>query len=172
MKANSICLTLSALALTACGLDVRLDTHPEQVAEAADAIATFDPPPGFQAELSGGVDAITLVSYTNGDGYSHLYLVQSTDPADAETLTRALADLRPGEFDPEHRLQVIESRPVTVRGDTCSLVVSEGENGEGQCYRQALVPFAGNGGPALLVFSTVCQAWDDETVTTVIASLR
>lgn len=172
MNPKSTCLTLAALALTACGLDLRVDTDPERVAATAGAITELDLPSGFSAELSAGVGAITLVAYTPGDAHSHLYLVQSTDPADSETLARALANAVPGDFDPERRLTVIETRTVTVRGGTSTLVVSEGENGDGQPYRQAVVPFAGKGGPALLVFSTLVASWDDETVSELITSLR
>jgi len=172
MKPRKIYLALVAFLLTACGLNVSLNSNTEMVTGAAEEIAAFDLPAGFSPEFSASLDDYTLVSYTPGDGHSHLYLVQSQDATDADKLAQVVKDIIPGERDAQTRMTIIETRPVTVDGQGATLVVSEGSSGEGQLYRQALVAFEGRGGPALLVFSTPITDWDPETVDALISSLH
>jgi len=172
MKTKMLVLTTLIFLLTACGMDVTLNTSANQIADAASEIADFDLPDGYKPEFTASLNGYTVVSYTPGDGASHLYLVQSRDAADAEKLAQAMKDIVPGEYDPESRMAVLETRPINVRGEQTMLVLSEGSNGDGESYSQAMVAFEGNGGPALVVFSTPVVDWNIETVNTLFASIR
>jgi hypothetical protein len=172
MKIKIILSVLLSFWLTACGLNVTLNTSADEIAASASEIASFDLPAGYSPEFTASLKAYTLVAYTPGDGRSHLYLVQSQDAADADKMKQALQDILPGESDPQTRLTVLETRSVTVRGQETTLVLSEGTNGDGDLYRQAMVAFEGNGGPALLIFSAPETAWNLETTEALIASLR
>lgn len=172
MKLKLIFLTLLAFMLTACGLNVTINTGADEIAASAAKIASFDLPAGYTPEFTASLKAYTLVSYNPGDGHSHLYLVQSQNAADADQLEQALQDILPGESDPQTRLTVLETRTVTVRGQETQLILSEGTNGEGDPYRQAMVAFEGNRGPALLIFSAPETAWNLETAEALIASIR
>jgi hypothetical protein len=103
---------------------------------------------------------------------SHLYLIQSEKEADGEELERMLTQLAPGSSDPNTRLTVIENRPISVRGQDVTLVISDGVNHEGESYRQAMVAFQGKGGPALLVLSESLELWDDESLGAFLASIQ
>lgn len=147
-------------------------TNTEKVASTAAEIADFDLPAGYSAEFSASLMGYTVAAYSTGDGHSHLYLVQSTDKADGEKLAQMLNELVPGAGDPQTRMTVIEIRPVTLRGQETTLVISEGVTSEGETYRQATVAFQGRGGPALLVLSEPVESWDQESVDAFIASIH
>lgn len=165
-------IILMAALMTACGVNLTIETDIEKIDSAAAEIASFDLPAGYRSEFSITLNEYTLVSYTPDDGYSHLYLVQSINAADTDRLLRAMQDIIPGQYDPDARMTVLETRPVTVRGEETTLVISEGINGDGKTYRQALVAFDGSGGPALLVFSAPVTSWDLAIAETMVASIR
>jgi hypothetical protein len=172
MKNTLNLIILMAALMTACGVNLAIETDTEKIDSAAAEITSFELPAGYRSEFSANLNEYTLVSYTPGDGYSHLYLVQSKNAADTDKLLRAMQEIIPGQYDPDARMTVLETRPVTVRGQETTLVISEGINSDGKTYRQALVAFDGNDGPALLVFSTSVTSWDLVVVETVVASIR
>ena len=167
---TSIAIILLAI-LAACGtLEATNDS--EHIAELAANIADFEVPEGYASEFSAEMAGYTLATYKGTSGPSHLYLIQSEKEADGEELQRMLTQLAPGSSDPNTRMTVIENRPVTVRGQEVTLVISDGINHEGKSYRQATVAFQGKGGPALLVISESLERWDQSAVDTFIGSIQ
>ncbi len=147
-------------------------TDSNLVTQAASRIADFDLPPGYSAEFSASLMGYTAASFRPDDGNSHLYLIQSEKDADGEKLAQMLEELVPGASDPQTRMTVIETRPATVRGQEVTVVISEGNNSDGESYRQATVAFPGKGGPALLVLSEPVERWGQESVDAFIASIH
>ena len=152
------------------GMSVVTDNN--LVAQTASRIADFDLPAGYSAEFSASLMGYTAASFRPDDGHGHLYLIQSEKEADGEKLEQILEELVPGASDPQTRMTVIETRPVTVRGQETNLVISEGVNSDGEAYRQATVAFQGKGGPALLVLSEPVESWNQESVDAFIASIH
>ncbi|MDD5467574.1 MAG: hypothetical protein PHS96_07190 [Anaerolineales bacterium] len=146
-------------------------TETNLVTQAASRIADFDLPAGYNAEFSASLSGYTAASFRPDNGNSHLYLIQSEKGADGEKLTQMLAQLAPGSTDPQTRMTVIETRPITVRGQEATLIISEGVNSEGETYRQVTVAFQGKGGPALLVLSEPVESWNQESVDAFLASI-
>lgn len=172
MKRNWMIFVFLWMLLTGCSALGSSDSQQTSIAQAAAEIADFDPPKGYKPEFKLALDAYTLVSYSPGDGRSHLYLIQSTRGEDKERLPRALQNIVLRNSDRETRMTVTEKRSVTVRGQEAVLLLCEGTNGDGRLYRQAMVAFDGDGGPALLVLSTPADAWDTGLVEDLIASIR
>ena len=167
---TTIAVTLLAI-LSACGtLEATNDS--EHVAKLASKIADFDLPEGYGSEFSAEMAGYTLAAYKGTSDPSHLYLIQSEKEGDGEELERMLTQLAPGSSDPDTRMTVIENRPVTVRGQEVTLVISDGVNHEGDSYRQGMVAFQGKGGPALVVLSESLDLWSDETVNAFLASIQ
>lgn len=154
------------LALAACTPDTN------QAANIAADIADFDLPSGYMADFSAAVSGYSVVAYNPGDDHSHLYLIQSSQAADGAALEKGLAELIPGARDTNSRMTVIENRPVTVRGQAVTAVITEGTNSENDQYRQLMVAFQGKGGPALLALSTPVEAWDEAMVDALLTSIR
>ena len=167
-----VILTILMATFFACAPRVAVNSDSAEVSKATAGIADFDLPAGYGPEFTAQLGGYDLVAYNPGDGHSHLYLIQSENEADREKLSQTLADLIPGSSDSNTRLTVIENRPVTVRGQAATLVISDGLNSEGASYRQITLAFQGKGGPALLVFSEPTERWDPSAVDALLASLQ
>ena len=164
-------LVISVL-LAACTTNIAIETRADKVVSTAAEIADFDLPANYVPEFSARLEEYTLVSYSPGDGHSHLYLIQSENESDGEKLADMVEQIAPGSYDPHTRMTVIETRLVTVREQEVTLVISEGITSEGETYRQVTVPFHGKGGPALLMFSEPVTSWNQETVDAFVASIH
>ena len=170
---SKLLITLLLLTgLSACGSGYSFNTESKQVTSAAAEIADFDLPASYTADFTARMMGYTVAAFNLGDGHSHLYLIQSADEADGEKLASMLDEVVPGSGDPQTRMTIIETRPVTVRGQETILVISEGTDSEGGSYRQAAVTFDGQGGPALLVLSEPVERWDQATVDALLASIH
>jgi hypothetical protein len=169
-------MNLFKRALFAAGIVLMLVSLFACTAESADdagsAIADFDLPGGYTFEFNTSMLGYTVASYRGANGPSHLYLIQSEQQSDGGDLEEMLTQLVPGSYDPNTRLTVIENRPVTIRGQEVTLVISEGVSSENVPYRQATVAFEGKGGPALLVFSESLEAWHPGALDEFLASIR
>lgn len=157
--------------LTACGTAPAEDSN-KNVTDTAAMIADFEVPAGFTPELGAHLLGYSLASYKGAADPSHLYLIQSENKSDEAELQKMLEQMAPGASDRTTRTTVIENRPVTVRGQEATLVISEGTNHEGLLYRQAMVAFEGKGGPAMLVFSDTLENWDLEAIEAFLTSIQ
>ena len=172
MKTKSVSIILLAFLLTSCSMGAASNTNQEGIVDTAVKIADFDLPAGYYPEFNSALLGYEVAAYSRGDGPSHIYLIQSDNPADADMLAQALDEIVIGSDDPYTQLTVIETRPVVVRGEETTLIISEAVNSEELAYRQAAVSFKGNGGPALLVFSESLENWDTATLDNLISSIR
>jgi len=177
MKKIGMALALGVLALmmVSCKVDVpQLTTDTEQIEQLAAEIAEFDPPAGYEPEYGGRWNGATLVAYHVGSGPRHLIFLQAEEGSDlAELNTKAaLAEVTSGEESYYSGLTEVEVREVVIRGETTSMVVSEGTNGEGLAYRQVTAPFTGNGGPALVNLTGPVDGWDWTAVEAFLDSIR
>lgn len=171
MNIKVVLLAILIILLTACTSNTAVQTAVDQIANAAAEIADFDLPTGYTPEFSASLEGYTLVSYSPGDGHSHLYLIQSEKEADAEKLASMLGQIAPCSYNPQTRMTVIETWPVTMREQEVTLVLSEGTASEGDIYRQVTVAFQGKGGPALLILSEPVERWNQESIDSFIASI-
>jgi hypothetical protein len=172
MKIKTILSAVLFILLSACGVRSTLNTGTENVTSTAAEIADFDLPAGYTADFSASLLGYQAAAFHPGDGHSHLYLVQSENESDGEKLAQMLDELVPGASDQQTHMTVIETRPVTVCKQEVTMVISDGVNSDGETYRQAMVPFQGKGGPALLVLSEPQSRWDQAAMDAFIASMH
>ena len=172
MKIKTFLLILLIVILTACSAGPNLNRSAEQVAAASAKIADFDLPDGYRADFSASLLGYSMAAFNNGDGHSHLYLIQSENVSDGEKLAGMLDQMAPGSSDAKTRTRVIETLPVTIRGEETPLILSEGINSEGDAYRQATAAFQGKGGPAMLVFSEPVNHWSQVRIDALLRSIR
>jgi hypothetical protein len=158
--------------ITACTASGIFNMSGNQVIEQAAEIVDFDLPPGYSPDFSARLMGYTVVSFRPPSQGAHLFLIQSNGEADIDQLAGMLEELVPGETDPRARTTVSETRPITVRGEESTLIITEGINSNSETYRQAMLPFEGKGGPALLLLSAPFTSWNQETVDTFIASIE
>jgi hypothetical protein len=67
---------------------------------------------------------------------------------------------------------VLDTYPITIRGQETDMILLEGKNSDGKEYRQVIVDFEGKGGPAVLVFSELSSDWDLGKVEKLIATIQ
>jgi hypothetical protein len=172
MKKIAVLCAVLVVFLSACGASISLNSDAKNVSRTAASIADIVLPAGYNADFSVNLLGYNAAAFHPGDGHSHLYLVQSENKSDGEKLAEMMGRLIPGASNQKTRMAVIETRPVIVRGQLETLVISDGVNSAGETYRQAMVQFQGKGGPALLVFSEPHSRWNQATVDALIASIN
>jgi len=150
------------------------EKDPAKVSAAASQIADFDLPDGYQEEYALDLAGITLVAYNPGDGRSHLTLAQGPKglEIDQNSIENMLSQADPSRKEKTTGLTLIETRPVSIRGQQTTLMIQEGTNHEGKTYRQLTVAFQGKSGPALLIFEEPISRWNSATVDSLIESMR
>jgi hypothetical protein len=172
MKTKTLFIVLLTILLAGCDTDVAFNTKDAEVTSTAASIADFDLPAGYRPEFTVSLEGYTLAAFKPGDDHSHLYLIQSKNPADSQKLSQGLNELVPGKSDPQSRMTVLETTTVSVRGKEAALVISEGINGDGVLYRQAMLAFEGKAGPAMLAFSEPVSIWNPDRVETLVSSIH
>jgi hypothetical protein len=166
------CIILLALLVSACGVNATVNTEADKVASIAAEIVAFDLPTGYSPEFSASLSGYKMVSYNPGDGHSHLFFIQSEKDSDGDKLAKMISQIVPGEYEPQTRMTISETRLVTIRGQEVTMVISDGVTSEGETYRQVMIAFEGNGGPALVMLSEPVARWNQEQVDAFIASIH
>ena len=175
MKHRYLLLSFSIsllVCLAACTTLTVPNNDPEQIQARASEIADFDLPAGYHADFSTELMGYTVVAYSRGVDASHIYLIQSKKEVDGEIIDDVLDKLIFDSGDPHTEIGVIETRPIQMRGLETNLIISDLVTSEGFAFRQAVVPFQGKGGPAMLVFSEPIESWNKAIVDTFLASIR
>ncbi len=156
-----------------------IKSQPVAVAEAASGIAEFSLPPGYRPEASINVAGYQFVSYSPGDGHSHIMLIQAPPSlkVDRAALENALAQATQGGdyrnlYDRHARVRAVGQAQVTIRDQPVTLVISEGTNSDGQPYRAVTGVFQGRGGLALVSVEEPVSRWDQAEVDAFISSIH
>jgi hypothetical protein len=158
--------------LTACEANPLLNTDAEKVLEVTEQIVEFPLPVGYKPDFTSSLKGYTLVSYRTENENGHLYFLQSKDAADEENLQNILNNLVPGTSDREGNQIVLDTSPITIRGQETNMILLEGKNSDGKEYRQVIINFEGKGGPAVFVFSELSSDWDLGKVEKLIVSIQ
>jgi hypothetical protein len=152
-----------------------VETNPAQVSVAANHIADFDLPSGYQPEASIDFGGYVFVSYAPRDGHSHIMFVQAPasanlDQAALEQYVQQAAQTRG--YNRQTRTQVVGQRQATICGQAVTLVVQEGTNSDGAANRSLSGVFRGKGGPTLVSVESPISRWNQEEVDAFLASIR
>jgi hypothetical protein len=178
-----ICLCLvvgGGLALRNLG-DAMVIDNPAEIGAAADGIADYTLPPGYQEE--GVINFIfgKMLMITAGDSLGPgarpvIMFMQLPDEmlADQEDL-RAQSEmgiqqaLGSGEYD----LAYVGERNAIIREENVSLLIYEGVDANGTPFRQMISEvYSGKAGPTLLFIMGPIRGWDEKEVDSFIRSLR
>ncbi len=164
-------------ALGSLGMTVarNVSTSPVKVQELAGNIADFQLPANYSAEASFALGGYSFVSYAPGDGHSHIQMVQApaSVQVDQTTLEQYAQQANPNvRRDRYSQVRTVGQTQATIRGQTVTLVISEGTNRDGELYRTMTGVFQGKGGPTLLSVESPVSTWDQAEVDSFIASIR
>ncbi len=145
---------------------------PDQVNTIAYSIADFDLPAGYSPDYAVEFLGFSLVAYKPDDDHSHIMLLQA--PTGVHINQQELEQqLDTGRQSSEStRMTTIRSEQRTVRGEDATLVLSEGQSGDGTSIRQYSMMFEGNQGTALLLVTEPVSRWEWDAVDAFIASIH
>jgi hypothetical protein len=150
---------------------------PARVAQVASEIADFEIPAGFNKHYAMKLGDLTLVQYMTDN--EKVVLIVTQFPAGISiNPDEMLRDIRNGSRDPNSPwynmdMQLVEQRPVTIRGEETTLSISEGIDDKGTQYRMANAKFRGKAnGPALMTIAGPVDQWDLAIVEDFIASIQ
>jgi hypothetical protein len=167
-----ILFSIVALALAGCGM---VSTG-EEAAEQAGEIADYTVPEGFTPSFSMDVAGMLMIGYDYSDGNSHIFLMQAPTSANitAEEMEQQM-QAAIASSQGQGTTEVIESEevPLTILGQDVTGVMGRGTSSEDNAdYRVLTVPFAGKGGPAILILERPEASWDQAEVDAFIASFQ
>jgi hypothetical protein len=167
-----ILFSILALTLAGCGL---VSTG-EEAAEQAGEIADYTVPEGFRPSFSMDVADMLMIGYDHSDGRSHIFLMQAPASANitAEEMEQQMQDAI-ASSQGQGATEVVESEEVqlTILGQDVTGAMGRGTSSEDNAdYRVLTVPFAGKGGPAILIIERPEANWDQAEVDAFIASFQ
>ena len=151
--------------------------NPQEVARIASEIADFDLPEGYDTQYGMKIATFSMVQFATRNEENYIFLTQF--PAGTSiNVDEMMRQVRDGARNPNSRwynvdAELVEQKPVTIRGQESTLSISEGTNDQGELYRMANVTFQGRGeGPTLVMFIGPAEQWDTEMVEDFISSIR
>jgi hypothetical protein len=166
-------LAVLTLGLTGCAI-LRYEAKSDNIRTVADQIASYTVPEGYREEFAVELMDYQVVSLIGPETSSHIYLIQAPEDVEVniDQLQQQAAVLNDDHNIDPKQMQVVENRPVVIRGQSATLVILEGLNSENQPYRSATALFEGRSGPALVSISSMVSVWNPEMVDAFLASLN
>lgn len=156
--------------------DETVSERPQVAIRVGSEIADYVIPVGFDSPYSVHFGEVTMVGYTSQSGRSHILLAQfpAGNSIDLDEMLRQISE---GAGDPHSswyntETNLIEEKPVTIRGEETVLSIGEGTSSDGIPFRMATATFEGRSGPALVMVAGPLEEWDMETVESFIASIQ
>lgn len=150
---------------------------PQEVAQIASEIADFDIPEGFTTEYGMKIATFSLVQYTTSSEHSFIFLTQFPAGTSID-LDEMMRQIKQSSRNPNSAwynvdMQLVEQKPVTIRGEETTLSISEGTSENGEMYRMANAKFQGKGaGPSLLMIVGPADDWDAQMVEDFVTSIQ
>lgn len=141
---------------------------PEVAVRVGAEIADYEIPEGFGSPYSIHFADVTLIGYKTPSERSHLLLAQFPEGTSID-VDEMLRIIRDGSNDPNSiwyntETEIVEQKPVSIRGQEVALTISEGISSDGVEFRMATAKFEGRGGPALAMIAGPLSEWDGDMV--------
>ncbi len=157
-------------------VDESVSESPQVAVRLGSEIADFEVPEGFSSPYSVDFGDVTLVGYKSQNEQSHLLLAQFPEGSSIN-VDEMLRLIKEGSNDPNSiwyntETELVEQTEVDIRGQECTLNISEGTTSEGVAFRMATAKFEGKGGPALVLVAGPLDEWDAEFTEEFISSIQ
>ena len=149
---------------------------PQEVGRVAGEIADYDVLEDFGSPVSIHIGDMTLIRYTTLDEMFYILIAQFPGGTSID-VEKMLELMDKGTSDRNNvwystDTKIIEQKPVTIRGQATTLIISEGTSLQELSYRYATAKFEGRGGPALVMVASPVNEWNMEMVDEFISSIR
>jgi hypothetical protein len=147
-----------------------------KVSQLAAGIASFDLPAGFSPAFGMTFFGTTLAGYQGPGQDSMIMLMQfpsglKMDQASMEAQIRQ-AMSRQNSNASNTQMTIVDTRPVTIRGQDATLAISEGVTEKGVKIRQAMVFFPGDGGAAVVMIFSPAEEMDAASMEAFVKTIR
>lgn len=147
---------------------------PTAVAQMQEKIADFDVPPGYQPMAMSMLiyDTVTLLPQESNGPMIILMQYSTLTSASREEIEQGLRQAAEQQSQQSGTsMQVVDSFETTIRGETVTVTVSEG-NAQGLTMRQWIAIFEGNKGPVIFMAQGIAEFWDDQILNDFLQSIR
>jgi hypothetical protein len=180
LAAGLLVVSTTAAAIVGATIARGSETEPERIAAIAADIVDCTPPPGYHERnglILGNVSLVTYETYETSHHQGHIIIAQISGRFDSEqtgleSVARARAyPNRQHRFNRD-RMRLVDTKAILVNGELTTLTVREGTGSDGKQYREALAPFRGKKGPALLMMTAPAADWDEVELQALLASVQ
>ena len=152
----------------------QINTDVVEAGQVGSEIFDYEIPEDFTEARSLQAVGCELVIYNGSDGHSHIYFFQLPGSVtfDLDQIEIEFQKVLPDNEHDRRNVKMVDSRPATIAGQEVTLIVSEGEDHDGEPYREVSAVLKGKGGQALVVFSRPVASWDEAEMEQFLASIR
>jgi hypothetical protein len=157
-----------------------IKTDPQGASEAANAIADYELPEGYQEQVAMDFFAYSMVVISPESSNSPspatrpiMMLAQfqiTTNRQQMEEQMRRSFEQQSGRRG--LTMKVVEVKKMTIRGEEVDVTIFEGTDDNGFVMRQLITTFPGKDGTAMLMIMGLAQAWDQEEIDKFIESIH
>ncbi|MBE0699163.1 MAG: hypothetical protein IH586_19760 [Anaerolineaceae bacterium] len=150
-----------------------VQSDPQEVSNASQKIASFDPPAGFSAGTSMSLLGVTFVIHEAKDIDSVLIIIQmpsSMEMNDA-TIQQMQEQMQRQSGRRLENYRTINEYDATIRGKPGKVIIQEGDM-NGNAFRQMLVIFEGKGGLAMMSILGPTSHWDQAAYDKMVNSIK
>jgi hypothetical protein len=147
--------------------------EPTSIAEIQSRIVEFDTPPGYSVSaIPMFVYDMIMITPDEIQGPMILLMQYSTlREGDQEQVAESLREAAENQSSQGIPYQEVGSFEVVIRGETSTVIVSEGDM-DGYVIRRWMTVFGGNNGPVILMIQGSDNSWDEDMLRDFIASIR
>ena len=155
-----------------------MKTDPESASQAAHAIVDYELPEGYQEQMSMDLMIYTFVMIgpeqrDSRSGPLIMLARFNSMGANREDMERQIQQ----SFEQQSglrglRMEIVEVRKVTIRGDEVDVTTLEGQDDNGLVMRQLVTTFPAKTGTGMLMIMGPAQYWDEDMIDQFVESLH
>ncbi len=174
----ALCLCAAGIAVLVFGVGASkvvqsFKTDPTSIAQVSSRIADFDVPAGYQPSMAMSILSYDYVMLTPQAGRQSMVIAlmqfKGLNSPDMQQMRQSM-EQQSGQAGAN--LRVVKTYQTTIRGESTTVTIQEGNTGAGADIRQLLAIFNGKGGPTMLMIEGPVDGWDQSLVDQFIASIR
>ncbi len=166
-------LVLCCCALIGVTLSVKqsVATDPKEAASVANQISDFEIPAGYRIHNTIALLMTTTAFIADKHGQNAIWLAQVSMGNGVDPDSYLLHSISVGKYK-DVTWEVVETKPVTIRGEDTTLTVYSGTGPNNQKYHAWTASFTGKGGKAVLVILEPEEDWDEAAMQAFVASMH
>ncbi len=172
-----VVVAIIGLSMAGNFLKKSISFDPSSAAKSAHEIADYDLPPGYSEITSMNILGYRMVMIGPANqAPGPLFMLAQFAASSAVNQEQMVEQFKQAVQQQTNQsytsMKVVETRPMTIRGEDTEVVISEGTLQSGQTMRQLITTFPGKNGQAMLMVQENVTDWDEDLIYGFIGSLR